>query len=464
MSESAPVARHLAELVVGLEWDDLSPSTVEHAKLAVLDQLGIMLTGSTLGWTRPVLRLAELADGTPRCTVVGHDRRLPPIEAGMVNANFGHACEFDDSGYDGSAHAGALTVAPAMALCEADGRGGRDLLLAIVAGYELLYRIGRVMTRSLLDLGFHHQSVLGPFGAVAVSGKLLGLDVDTMTHAISIAASHASGTMEYDQRGGEVKRYHSAMAVRAGMSAAVLASEGLTGPDTIFEGKRGVVPLFTRRPREDAERIADPGPEAGWFAIEGRTVKAFPTAGPIHTSIQAIQRLVDDHGFTAHDVASIEVTVDPYILLHGGTVTHPTDAISAQFSLAYSVALRLVSGANDLRDYLAGSRWEEPPIRDLIDRITIRGAERDGDERPDFRTIQAADVAVTLTDGTRHSTYEQFRKGSTKNPLTLDEQHDKFTRLATAAVSGEQAAAIIAQVDVLDRAATLDVLLATLVP
>lgn len=208
-------AAQIAHYVTDLRYEDLPAEAVTAAKGALLDELGIMLMGSTLPWTVPVRSVARQTGKSGNCTVIGWGDQLSALDAAVVNANYAHSCELDDSGYSGGAHSGALSVPVSLAFGEAGGRSGRDLLLAVVIGYEVLYRIGRVLSRPAVELGFHHQGVVGPFGVAAVVSKLLGMPPDQVAHALSIAGSHSSGTMEYDQAGGEVKRYHNAMATPA---------------------------------------------------------------------------------------------------------------------------------------------------------------------------------------------------------------------------------------------------------
>src|SRR5690606_10483119 len=151
--------------------EHLPAETVEAAKDALLDQLGIMLTGSTLPWTEPVRRVIGEIGRPGECTVIGHGDRFSPVDAATVNAMYAHSCELDDSGYSGGCHAGALTVPCTLALAESMHLSGRQVLLAIVTGYEVLYRIGRVLSRPVVEYGFHHQSVVGPFGVAAVTAK-----------------------------------------------------------------------------------------------------------------------------------------------------------------------------------------------------------------------------------------------------------------------------------------------------
>lgn len=442
-----PVTRELAKYIVGLKYEDLLPETIQAAKEVALDQIGIMLMGSTLSWTQPSYKVMRELGSKAECTIVGTATRVAAPDAAFVNANFGHSCEFDDSGYSGGAHPGALTVPPALAIAERGHLSGQDFLLAIVLGYDTISRIGRVVSKPVLDKGFHHQSVVGPFGAATVAGKLLGLTEDEMVHALSIAGSHCSGTMEYDQRGGEVKRIHSSIPVRAGIIAALLAQQGLTGPDSILEGLRGIPRVFgdILDPDPISEEL---GPE-GWHAVQGRIVKPFPTLGTLHTSIQAITRL-QEQGLRPEDVDHIDVWANSLTLSHGGAIYEPKDTIGAQFSMGFSLALRLIKGRNYLQDYMDPSLWSDPEIVALGKRVTVHAD-------PDMvgEIWFGARVDVTLVNGTQMEATELYRKGSPQAPLTEDELLVKFRGLASAALDESEIQRIFEVVGSLDKLADI---------
>ncbi len=448
MSEQ-PIALTLAEYVDGLGYADLPPATVAATKGAILDQLGIQLMGSTLPWTEPARRVAQELGAPGDATVVGHGDRLGVVDAATVNGNYAHSCELDDSGYSGGAHSGALAVPGAVALCEAGHLSGQDLILGVALGYEVLYRIGRVISRPVIELGFHHQGVVGPFGVAAVAAKLLGLTVEQTMHAFAVAGSHSSGIMEYDQSGGEVKRYHNAMATKAGLTCAYLARAGLTGPPPVLEGRRGVARMFARL--DDASFITDGLDDHSWFAVERRTVKMHPSVGTVLTSIQAIERITTEHEFAPGDVTKVEVWVQPNALAHGASIQHPTDAIGAQFSLAFSIGLRIVRGSNDLADYLDPQAWADPAIARIADLVVAHGDPSYGAKDPadtggtsiDWRTVNGARMQVQLRDGRVLEASEPYRKGSLMNPVSDAELEQKFRRLAGAVLDDETMSAVV---------------------
>jgi 2-methylcitrate dehydratase PrpD len=227
-----------------LRYKDIPSDVIEKAKDCILDQVGVELIGSTLEWNKIAYRYVTEMGGKAESTIVNYGTKVPSLDAAFVNATFGQGCELDDVGFAAGGHLSAATVPVGLALCEKERVSGKALLSSVVAGCDVMYRLLLAVRPSSGKRGFHSHGIGGPFGAMVVAARLLRLNDDQMLHAFGIAGSHASGTMEYDQTGGEVKRVHAGIAARGGIQAAMLARLGLTGPPTIIEGKRGFLRVF----------------------------------------------------------------------------------------------------------------------------------------------------------------------------------------------------------------------------
>jgi len=290
---------------------------------------------------------------------------------------------------------------------------------------------------------------VGPFGSATVTAKLLDLDVDTIVNALSITGSHSSGTMEYDQGGGEVKRYHSGMAARAGMVATLLAKNGLTGPPEIFEGKRGLGRLHARL--DDVSGILEED-SPDWFVLEKRIVKAYPTVGTIPTAIQAFTHLIRENNVTFHDLERIDVWINPHALNHGAAITKPQDTIGAQFSLAYSLGLAMVKGSNELKYYVDPEVLKDPEVLAVGDKLHVHGDLKYGraTEIVDWDLYWGSRTQITLKDGRTFLREEMYRKGAPQNPMTHGELVAKFRSLASAAIDDAQIDRLVTMVDNLE--------------
>jgi 2-methylcitrate dehydratase PrpD len=204
----------------------------------------VELACSVLDWNKKVLKyVKDLGVASDQATIVGYGVRCAAEYAAFVNATFGHGFEIDDFAPAAIAHPGCVAVPASLNVAEREHLSGKDVLTGVALAGEVITRIGESGMKWMLARGFHETCILGVFGASAVAAKMLGMDAQNIACAMSIAGSHASGTTEYTQSGGDVKRVHAGIGANAGIRSALLARNGLTGPLTILEGTRSAAKL-----------------------------------------------------------------------------------------------------------------------------------------------------------------------------------------------------------------------------
>lgn len=357
------LATRLAEWVVALDYEELPTRAVEVAKLMVLDQLGLQLRGATLAAVQPPRRLVEAMGAAPQSTLVSSAVRTAAPYAAYVNGTLASSIEFDDA-HMAAWHLGSYLVPTALAFGELTGAPGREVVTAIVAGAQVMSLLGAETRPNMLRDGWHGAKILGTFGAAAVAGRLLGLNVEQLANAFGIAGSDASGTMEYETGGGEVKRLHAGSAGRSGSEAALLAKDGFTGPLTIFEGRRGLFRLFG-----DTEDVS--GIDGLWdhFHIVDTMFRLYPAIGTAAPVLDAVRHVWSGAGLRWQDIEEIRIGLPAYAVGHGASVTRPTNTVSAQFSTAFSVALMLVRGGNRPEYYADPAQWTDPDLLAVVDRV-----------------------------------------------------------------------------------------------
>ncbi len=360
------IAKRLARWVVGLRYEDLSLEVVFQAKRCMLDTLGVQIRGATLPWIQPVYQYARSFSGKEEATVTYHGDRLMAPYAAYVNSAFSYSCELQHHGSFGSAHTGVIIIPTIQALGEKLGSSGREVIAAMVAGYEVQGRLGQSLFKPAFQRHFHPQGLLGVFSSAASAGKLLGLDEEQQAHAFAIAGSHASSILEYDQAGGEVKRIHGAIALRSGIQSAFLAKEGFTGPLSVFEGRRGIFASFGGGEVDPEGVFSEIGQP---YCITRCRFRIYPTIGSCHTTLDIVNDLMAEYSFDYRDVEGIRVDMPEFSVLHVGTVSRPHDVISAQASLGFSLGVRLVKGCNDLEMYIAPKLWRDPEILSVADKV-----------------------------------------------------------------------------------------------
>jgi len=424
---SNQTARALAAFVCGTAFDDLPAEVVEKTKYVVLDQLGCQLASSTLPWNELVYDHVRSVGAVGRSTVVTHGLTTHPEGAALVNATFGHGFEIDDFHLGCFAHPGCVAVPAALAMAEHHDLDGRGLIVATALGAEVLLRVGRSSGHSAVtERGFHETSMQGPFGAAAAASKVLTLDTDRTVNALSIAGSHASGTLEYGQSGGDVKRLHAGIAAAGGIRSALLAERGLTGPATIFEGRRGIFQAFANT-FDTAEAVAGLGEH---YYLSGVGFKAYCCMGLIHSQIDAVSRILDEQPIGANDIDEIVVGTSRLGLSHGGTIgPRPTDITAAQFSSHFSIGLTVAVGANDFAAYRDAEEadFDDPLVQHVASRVKV--VIDDECERA-FPAHNSATATIRTTDGRTFSATVPEATGFPDNPLTPERIEEKFVRLA----------------------------------
>jgi 2-methylcitrate dehydratase PrpD len=434
------LARRLSEWVCALSYRDCSPDVIRHAKRCVLDTLGVQVRGATLPWVQPVYRYFARADGTGEATVTYHGDRLSAPYAAYVNSAFSYSCELQHHGSYGSAHTGVIVVPAVQALAELLGTNGRDVITAMVAGYEVQGRLGAVLFNPANKRHFHPQGLLGVFSAAAVTGKLLGLDAEELAHAFAIAGSHASSILEYDQAGGEVKRIHGAIALRSGMQAAFLAKEGLTGPLSVFEGKRGIFASFGGGEVPAELPFAEFGKP---YCITRCRYRIYPTIGSCHAALDVVNDLLEKNAFSHRNVERVRVGMSEFSVHHVTTVTRPHDVISAQASLGFSLGLLLVKGSNDLELYIDPAAWRDPDVLAIADKLEPYSLSEEANPH-------RARVEIRLKSGQTLCGEAEDARGGEAFPFSDDVMATKFRRLA-AALPGGRVDDLLQAIDGLDQ-------------
>src|SRR6266849_5367163 len=341
-----PAARILAEWAARLRPEDIPVTVGENAVRRVLDTLGCALAGAREDHVPALLALLERSGEGP-CTVVGSALTSGPAPAALVNGAMAHGLDFDDTHADSVCHASAVLVPTVLALVESEHLTGRAALTALVAGYEAMIRIGMAAPGRFHTRGWHATAACGPFGAAVTAGKCLGLDEDGLTAALGIAASMASGVLEFLEDGSWVKRLHPGWAAQSGIQAAILAQGGFTGPATGLEGRFGFLRAALGEAVDVGKGLDDLGHE--WETVRS-SFKLYPCCHLSHAYLDAITRLKRTRDLRAEEVEEIEC------LVPAGRGAHHLRAGGGQAPAAYALRREVQPPLRHRRCPRAGAR------------------------------------------------------------------------------------------------------------
>ena len=240
--------QRLARFAVDLNYRAIPAEVIERVKACILDTLAVSVYGSTKPWSQTVSKLVRQTGARGRSTVMGENWRAQAAQATLANGVMAHAFELDNVRQPGAGvHPGATAFLPAFAMAEEKKTNGKALLSAFVAACEVVSRIGVAAGNSLERRGFHAPALTGTFGGAVAAGRLLGLNEQQMVHALGIAGSYSGGLIEFSRcrEGAMVKRLHLGKAAEGGVTAALLASRGFDGPESVLEGKFGFCQTFS---------------------------------------------------------------------------------------------------------------------------------------------------------------------------------------------------------------------------
>jgi 2-methylcitrate dehydratase PrpD len=429
------LASQLAEWVSRVRFDDLPQDVVETTKLRILDVLGLALAGAETRFGRAIRAGASAISPPGPCRILGTGDRVGVAHAAFANASFPQALEYDDTHNESIVHMSSPSVAAALALSETRAVSGRDAILAIAIANEVACRVGVVAPGQFHRRGFHPTGLFSPFGIAYGAGKLLGLDAPALAYAAGTCGSFAAGVLECWVDGTDTKFLHSGWAAQSGVSAAMLAGAGVTGPPKIFEGRFGLFASHLQDPAaaKRLERVVE-GLGTHWESRYS-SFKPFPAAHVLHPYISAILRL-REQGVSAADVVRIECPVAEFNV---SIVCEPVEEKCAPASqahcrvcLQYTLAEALYCGRLG-RDAYEDRNRLNPEILALARRVTYY-------VDPDFPgpgRFKGA-VRVTLTDGRVLDEVEAYNRGSAENPMSEAELRAKFDDNAGGVLTAEQ--------------------------
>ena len=459
MEKSGPtgnITDTLAAFAADLSFSTLPEEVVERTKLLILDVSGITVRArydaeSTPSMLRAIKRLG-LGDGA--CSVIGDSDSYAPPAAALLNGTLAHSLDFDDTHAEGSIHSSAPIVPAALAAAEIAGSSGKELITAIVAGYEIQLRLSMALDPAEhYGRGFHPTATCGIFGASAAAGKLLGLDKKGLVSAFGIALSQAAGSMQFLANGAWTKRSHVGQAAQNGLICAMLAFEGFKGPVKAFEGKAGFLKSYSPKPRF---LRAISGLYSDWETMR-LAVKPYPSCRYSHAAMDALIDLREEHSIDPAEIQDVVIGLPQVgINLIGDPIEvkkKPKSVVDGQFSMPFCAAVVLREGKMGWDHY--STHLADKTTLDLCSKV-------DCTLDPEAESAFPKNMSGKAKVRTSNKIYEKFvniPKGEPENFLSVNEFCDKFHALAEpylGAATGQLTTQILALEDVNDIRSVFD--------
>jgi len=407
---SIGASRTLAGHVAATTFTALPADTVHAFKRTLLDFLTCAIAGAAMPVSKALLSYFEENDATRVSTVIGHGALLSAPNAALVTGANVHGLDFDDGHTHGSAHPAGAIFPAVMAVAQQRGSSAREIVTAVVSGYDVMCRIAAAMHPESARRGYHNTALAGVFGASAAVSNLLRLDSAHTLHALGLAGSFSAGIREYLDEGAEIKRIHPGKAARDGVICAEFARRGITGPTKILEGRYGFFATHAA-PHVKWTRLFDGLGKR--YEIDSVYHKPYPCCRHYHAVIDGIKELQRERRFKADDVAHAELGLYA-VGVHGHDHKHCDTLLDAQMSAPVAAALAIVLG-DVTATMFAPATLERPDVRALMDRIDTRV---DAECERIYPGIRSGAAQIRLRDGSVLEKRIVEPKGEARNPMT----------------------------------------------
>lgn len=443
----------IARFAASLTLADIPGEVRSVARDCLVDTLGVALAGARKPVAQRLAALVRAGYAPGRSHVLGGSERMSAAGAALVNGAAAHALDFDDNCYAGFVHGSAVIVPAALAVAEEAGASGADLLVALVAGCEAEFAVGVAATPLLYEKGWWTTGVLGPIGASVAAAKLLGGGEDMIANALGLAVAGTGGAKACF--GTDGKPALCGRAAEAGVTAALMAVAGVSGPHRAFEDSRGFAKLFN-----DGvfDRHAFDVLGRDWRLLDpGVDIKRVPVCLSAHAALDAVMDLVAEHGLDRKAIARVICDVGPVVTANL-VYDAPRTPQESQFSLPFVVGCALAYGDVGL-ERLTIDTLADPVLREAMGRVETVTGQRWADLDMARRYPEGAHVTLVSTDGSRLERFVGMARGTTARPLSPAEIDGKYMACAGPVLGDEKARVLLARLRRVEEASEAGALL-----
>ena len=439
------ITEAVATYALSLDGAKLASPTIEHAKQAVLDLIGIAARArAESDTTKIVHRVVREIGASGKATAVAYGPQFAVQYAALLNGCSFHALDFDDTHELSSLHPGAPVIAAALPVAEQQAVSGRALIAAIVAGYDVTVRIGVAIRPHVhYARGFHPTATAGTFGATAAVARLRGATAATLASAFGINLSQAAGSLQFSADGAQTKPLQVGLAAHNAVLAERFAAAGLRGPAEAFEGRSGFMHAYS----DDAAAADILENWDGVHEIDRTAFKPYPCCRYIHSAVDQLADIVRERRLAPDAIERVRIGLpEAGMRLVGDpeeTKRNPRTVVDKQFSMYHAAAATILWGSVRWDDY---ARPDDPKLASLIERITVVND-------PDVEALaprMASKVEVDAGDVHERRLVASPR-GEPDRPLEWDELISKFNDLAAVTWDAARRKRIVEAVRRLDR-------------
>jgi aconitate decarboxylase len=437
------VTSQLCERIAGTDYKNLGEPAIKAARRLVLDGIAIAIAGTEEEAIHILAAHHKEQGGAGQATAIGNGFRLNVVSASALNGAAMHVLDFEPM-WSPANHALSTTLAGALALAEAHGATGREVLTALVKGVEMQGWIRQASGQfEASTTRFHPPGAAGPLGAAVAAGHILKLNPDQLANAIGIAASRAGSLLA--NAGTMTKSTHCGHASALGLESALFAARGFTANVAVFEAAQGYVPAFY----DDGFKVEEMlGFGRAPFRIvePGYAIKMFPSQFGTHFGITAGLKLHPNIPSAAIRRVILTAPAMAYV-----NRPRPKTGLEGKFSLQYTAASALLDGKVGIRTF-TDARLARADMQDLLGKFEVRLDPAIPGRFEDMHVL----LRVELDGGRVLETRCDGPRGKWGTPPISEAEHlvkireCLATRLETAAV--ERVIELVRRIDDLDAA------------
>ena len=412
----------LSKFAAELRFEQIPASVIEITKMYICDYYAACFAGIKVNrqFNKAILAITEAMDtSSGSATVFEHDRKFSAENAAFLNAVYSHGADMDDGNRKAMGHVAAHVMSAVFALAESLGnKSWKDIVTALMVGYEVYNRVGAMAQPGLVHRGFHSTGTAGAVACGAACAKLLDLDAEGIYQAIGIAAIQASGLLIIAESGQSCKPLNPANAARTGIISAKMAASGINGPRFPLESKKGWFHAMT----DDVhyEMLDGLGEE---FTISESYLKPYPSCRHTHCGIEAaidIREEMIKQGRSIKDIKRIRLYIYNNAIQIAGQIKLPNNPDDAKFSIHYSIAVAMISGNYTLEDL---ERKPSAEVGELTEKIELIS---DASMEDTASGIRGAKLNVEFNDGASLERTVLLPKGDSANPFSWDDMKRKL--------------------------------------
>ena len=424
------VSERLAEYILNEKYDSLPNEVRSIAITALYNYMGCILAGTAEPVSQIVRQMVEHSVSHGACRLFGIGNTADPMSAALFNGTAANAIGFDDMYAGGIFHPGTGAITGALTAAQLTKATGKELLEAIVVGYEIADRVARMVNPSQYR-HWHTACTAGVFGAMASAGKLLKLNRNQLINAFGLAGTQACGLQECSDN--MAIRLHHGIAARNGLTAVLLAKEGFDGPKQIFEGRGGYVAATSDFDGDIMTQFDDLGRK---YLIRETTFKFYPCCGHIHACIDGAIFALEKSGFCVKDIQKIKVGTYRTAAENDSNPS-PQSIGQAKFSIEYCVAVGLLFRKVTMEQF---EKW--PPENAILDLMKKVSVYTDPQIEENFARGKRGAVVTLVTDNGTYTETRLSRRGDPDCPLSKEDILSKFEGLVSPVLSLERMEAL----------------------